>query len=99
MTSSTSKLKDIKSEYTRELLLKVCDDVFELWPLLEQINMMVRCDEACLWLIRNRFVGQELYEYWVHHKHRSFLSVLSFINHNLEKNTELRPLFKGKDIL
>jgi len=90
--------KTIKSERSRDLLLRVCDGVAALAPVLWYIHQMKRCDEACLWLIKNNLTGKNLYAFWFLEKEKSFIEVMARINQGLEKEDKLRPLFVGRDL-
>lgn len=94
-----SPYKDIKSEHLRQLLLRVADGVFWLWPLLTQVNAMVRAEEACLWLIKNRLTGQNLYGLWTQEYKMSALKVIARINQGLERDDKMRNVRVGRDIL
>lgn len=93
------RYKTISSEKQRQLLLRVADNVFDLWPLLEQLNSMRRSEEALTWLIRNNFTGKNLYDFWVKEKSMSGLQVMEFITQKLEKEDGARVLFYKRDIL
>ena len=98
--SSTRGLfyKQIKTDQTRDLLLRVCDGIADLAPLLFYINSMNRCDDACRWLIKSNLTGKNLYAFWWKESDKSYLNVMATINKGLEHDDKLRPIFVGRDL-
>lgn len=90
--------KQIKTDETRDLLLRVCDGIADLAPLLFYINSMKRCDDACRWLIKSNLTGRNLLIFWIKETDKSALKVMATINKGLEHDDKLRPIFVGRDL-
>lgn len=89
----------IKTDYQRDLLLRVCDGFTQLAPLLFYINSMRRVEDACKWLIRNNLTGRNLYALWFMEYDKSYLKIMSRINQGLDKDDQMRSVRAGRDIL
>lgn len=91
------KFQTIRSEKLRDQLLQVMDGVTQLAPVLWYINEMVRAEDACAWLIKNKIVGRELMAKWHLEFKGSFLEILAMINKGLDKEDKIKPVLAHRD--
>lgn len=90
---------NFKSEYHRDLILVVCDDYYlPLERFLQFLASMVRSEEACLWLIKNDLVGRRLHDWIIYVHDDNVIGAVAAINKGLDKYSDLRPVYAGKDI-
>lgn len=87
------------TEYRRQLMLTLCDNDMRIPPILHQLDAYVRCDEVLQWLIKHRFIGNELFLLVRHKYSNSVQSLVKDVLRRLNKDSENKPIFYGKDWL
>ena len=87
------------SHLRRDLFHKVMDGDGRILPLLYHFDMMRRCDEYLVLLVRSGLVGNNLYEWFYNEMKGSPLKSISVLTKYLEKQKNVRSLFEGRDFL
>ena len=88
----------------RDMMLRIIDDVstqndFNLiTTFLYHMDRLSRCEHILKWLILNRLTGKNFSE-WVKINRFSPLSLSKYVLMKIRKDSELKPIFAGKDYL
>jgi len=78
----------------RDQILQIADGCVATFPYLHFLYNMTRCDEIFYWLLKNAIVGERFHTLIRYECGGSFLKVSSFILSKIEKEKELRPIYR-----
>ena len=82
--------------YRKKLLLEILEEKSELTHIAFHISNMARCNEICLWLIRNKITGFKLAQFWRFEHERSYLNMMKYILSKIDKD-QIKPIIGGRD--
>lgn len=84
---------------TRDLCLTLSDGDLTLLPIVHGLTEAVHFKRIAAWLVKNKITGKELKHWYINRFKMRKLSMISYIVMKINKETEMRKLYAGKDII
>lgn len=78
-------------DYQRQMFLKLSDGHLDAMPILHQVHQLKISDQACMWLLKNKIIGQKLVDMYKYEFLGSNLKFIQFLTSQVYKSPEYAP--------